>query len=179
VDAWLLGSKVSLGRAKWEAPVTAVAAAPGAAAASTAAAAAPPAPRASIFSVSDGKRLALIMAGLFVVYAGFVAWRGWDFVTSGQPAAIGLGLAVLILPLLAAWLVWREVQFGFRMQQLGELVEVVDERTLDERIADAQADPDDWLTWYWVGAGYFDAGDKKQARTALDYAWEAWQRTRA
>ena len=116
--------------------------------------------------------MALIMAGLFIVYAGFVAWRGWDFVSSGEPAAIGLGLAVLILPLLAAVLVWREVRFGFRMQHLGERVEFVDERTLEQRIADAEANPDDWLTWYWVGVGYLDAGDKKQARSALDYAWE-------
>ena len=123
-----------------------------------------------------GKRLALIMAGLFIVYAAFVIWRGWDFVASGEPAAIGLGLAVLRLPVLAAVLVWREVRFGFRMQELGEHVEFVDERPLEQLIEDAQSDPDNWLTWYWVGAGYLDAGDKKQARGALDYAWEAYRR---
>lgn len=116
--------------------------------------------------------MALIMAGLFIVYAGFVAWRGWDFIVTGEPLAIGLGLAVLILPVLAIWLVWRELSFGFHMQHLGEQVEFVDERTLEQRIADAQAHPDDWLTWYWVGVGYLDAGDKKQARAALDHAWE-------
>lgn len=119
----------------------------------------------------NGRRMALIMAGLFFVYAGFVVWRGWDFVASGEPAAVGLGLAVLILPVLAGVLVWREVSFGFRMQKLGEQVELVDDRTLEQRIADAQADPDDWLTWYWVGVGYLDVGDKKQARAALEHAW--------
>ncbi len=115
--------------------------------------------------------MALIMAGLFFVYAGFVVWRGWDFIASGDPAAIGLGLAVLILPVVAGVLVWREVSFGFRMQKLGEQVEFVDERTLEQRIVDAQADPDDWLTWYWVGVGYLDVADKKQARAALEHAW--------
>lgn len=124
------------------------------------------------------KRITLVMAGLFAVYAVFVAWRGWDFIASGEPAAIGLGLAVLILPLLAGWLVWRDVRFGFRMQELGAQVEFVDERTLEQRMAAAEADPDDWLTWYWVGVGYLDAGDKKQARAALDYAWQAHQRAR-
>ena len=119
----------------------------------------------------NGRRMALIMAGLFFVYAGFVVWRGWDFVASGEPAAVGLGLAVLILPVLAGVLVWREVSFGFRMQKLGEQVELVDDRTLEQRIADAQADPADWLTWYWVGVGYLDVGDKKQARAALEHAW--------
>ncbi len=122
------------------------------------------------------KRIALVMAGAFAVYAVLVAWRGWDFIASGEPAAVGLGLAVLLLPLLAGWLVWREVRFGFRMQELGARIEVVDERSMDDRIAAAQADPDDWLAWYWVGVGYFDAGDKKQARAALDHAWDVRDR---
>lgn len=118
------------------------------------------------------RRIALVMAGAFAVYAGLVAWRGWDFIASGDPAAIGLGLAVLLLPLIAGVLVWRELRFGFRMEELARGVEFVDERTLEQRIEDAQADPDDWLTWYWVGVGLLDAGDKKQARAALDHAWE-------
>jgi len=122
------------------------------------------------------KRIALVMAGAFAVYAVLVAWRGWDFIASGEPAAVGLGLAVLLLPLLAGWLVWREVRFGFRMQELATRIELVDERSLDDRIAAAQAAPDDWLAWYWVGVGYFDAGDKKQARAALDHAWDVRDR---
>lgn len=118
-----------------------------------------------------GRHIALVMAAAFAVYAVLVAWRGWDFVASGEPAAVGLGLAVLVLPLLAGWLVWREVRFGFRMQELGSRIETVDERSLDERLAAAQADPDDWRAWYWAGVGLLDAGDKKQARAALEHAW--------
>jgi hypothetical protein len=117
------------------------------------------------------RRIALVMAFAFGVYAVLVAWRGWDFITSGEPAAVGLGLAVLILPLLAGWLVWREVRFGFRMQELGSRVRRVEDRPLEERIADAEAIPDDWEAWYWAGVGLYDAGDKKQARAALDHAW--------
>ena len=118
-----------------------------------------------------GRRVALVMAGAFAVYAVLVAWRGWDFVMSGEPAAIGLGLAVLVFPLLAGWLVWREVRFGFRMQELAGRIEVVDERPLADRIDAAQADPDDWRAWYWAGVGLLEAGDKKQARAALEHAW--------
>lgn len=123
-----------------------------------------------------GRRISLVMAGLFAVYAVLVAWRGWDFIASGEPAAIGLGIAVLILPLLAGWLVWREVRFGFRMQELAGRIETVDERPLEQRMEAAQADPDDWRAWYWVGVGYLDAGDKKQARAALDHAWDVRDR---
>lgn len=112
------------------------------------------------------------MAGAFVVYAVLVAWRGWDFIMTGEPVAIGLGLAVLLLPLLAGWLVWREVSFGFHMQELGERIEMVDERSMEERIAAAQADPNDWQAWYWAGVSLLEAGDKKQARAALEHAWD-------
>lgn len=118
------------------------------------------------------RRIALIMAGAFAVYAFFVAWRGWDLIGSGEPVAVGLGLAVLILPVVAGILVWREVRFGLRVQQMGEQIEFEDERTLEQRIEDATANPDDWVTWYWVGVGYMEAGDKKQARLALDHAWD-------
>ena len=118
------------------------------------------------------RRVALVMAGAFVVYAVLVAWRGWDFIMTGEPAAVGLGLAVLVLPLVAGWLVWREVSFGFHMQELGERIEMVDERSMEERIAAAQADPNDWQAWYWAGVSLLEAGDKKQARAALDHAWD-------
>ena len=99
------------------------------------------------------RRVALVMAGAFAVYAVLVAWRGWDFIMTGEPVAIGLGLAVLLLPLLAGWLVWREVSFGFHMQELGERIEMVDERSMEERIAAAQADPDDWRRQTFVAPG--------------------------
>lgn len=118
------------------------------------------------------RRIALVMAFAFAVYAVLVAWRGWDFIASGNPVAIGLGLAVLILPVLAGWLVWREVRFGFRMQELGSRLTEADERSLEERVARAQANPDDWRAWYWAGVGLLESGDKKQARAALDHAWD-------
>ncbi len=122
------------------------------------------------------RRVALAMAGAFAVYAVLVAWRGWDFIATGEPVAIGLGLAVLLLPLVAGWLVWREVSFGLHMQELGERLEVVDEHSMEERIAAAQADPEDWRAWYWAGVSLLEAGDKKQARAALEHAWDVRER---
>jgi hypothetical protein len=122
------------------------------------------------------RRIALVMAAAFAVYAVLVAWRGWDFIVAGEPAALGLGLAVLILPLLAGWIVWREVRFGFRMQELGSRITEPDERSLDERIVAAQEAPDDWRAWYWAGVGLYDAGEKKQARAAFDHAWDVRDR---
>ena len=40
-----------------------------------------------------------------------------------------------------------------------------------DRIDAAQAAPDDWRAWYWAGVGLLEAGDKKQARAALEHAW--------
>lgn len=123
------------------------------------------------------RRVSLAMAGAFAVYAVLVAWRGWDFIATGDPVAVGLGLAVLILPFLAGFLVWREIRFGFRMQELAGRIDAPDDRSLEDRIERANEAPEDWRAWYWVGVGLLEAGDKKQARAALDHAWEVRDRT--
>lgn len=84
---------------------------------------------------------------------------------------------MLLLPLLAGWLVWREVRFGFRMQELAARIEVVDERSMDEKDRRRPSRP---LTTGWRGTGSAWAtsmqGDKKQARAALDHAWDVRDR---
>lgn len=117
------------------------------------------------------RRVALAMAAAFTVYAVLVAWRGWDFLRSGEPAAIGLGVAVLVLPALAGYLVWREVRFGYRMQELGDAAGEPPTADLDVLRAAVDATPEDWRAWYFAGLAYFDAGDRTQARAALEHAW--------
>lgn len=106
VDAWLLGSKVSLGRAKWEAPAV-----PGEAAATAAAeAAAPGSTRASIFSVADGRRLAQEPVRHLTAFEAARAARVADAAVDARTLA-GLqllprftpGRALLWGSILAAW----------------------------------------------------------------------------
>ena len=49
------------------------------------------------------KTSALIMAALLVVYVVLVGWRAVQFIGTGEPIAIAIGIALIVLPIIAAW----------------------------------------------------------------------------
>ena len=137
--------------------------------------------------MSRDRLLAWIIAGGVVAYMAFALWRGWFLVSSGDPVAIGLGLAVAVLPAIGAWLLARELRFGLRMQALGRQLAAEGDLAIDDlprtpsgRIerdaADArfarermrvEATPGDWRAWYRLAVAYDDARDRKRARAAM------------
>ncbi|MGR2753819.1 tetratricopeptide repeat protein [Agromyces arachidis] len=134
---------------------------------------------------------AVVMAVLLAVYLVLVGWRAVQFVQTGEPVAVAMGVALILLPLLAAWAIWRELQFGSRSQRLVRRLE--EEGGLDLGIpvrpsgrperaaADAafpafreavEADPDSWRAWLRLGLAYDAAGDRRRARRAVRRAIE-------
>ncbi len=135
----------------------------------------------------SAKRAAIVIAVVFVAYAVLLGWRGVLLIGTGDPVAIGLGIAVLVIPLLGIYLVWRELQFGRRTEALaGELetdgglpVDDLPRRPsgrIDRAAADAaflkyqeeaEAAPDDWRVWFRLSTAYDAAGDRKRARATM------------
>ena len=133
------------------------------------------------------RTVALILAVATAAYLVLATWRAWALVTSGDPTAMGLGVAVVVIPVIGAWLLYREIAFGMRTQALGrELAEEgglpVDDlpRTASGRVLKEAADerfteyqhevedsPADWRAWYRLAIGYDDARDRKRARAAM------------
>ncbi|GAA1610194.1 hypothetical protein GCM10009789_75700 [Kribbella sancticallisti] len=133
------------------------------------------------------KRSALVIAAVFVAYAVLLGWRGVLLIGTGDPMAVGLGVAVLVIPLVGAYLVWREIQFGRQTEALArELAESgglpVDDLPrrpsgrIDRAAADAaftkykeeaEAAPDDWRVWFRLSTAYDAAGDRKRARASM------------
>lgn len=131
--------------------------------------------------------VAWVMAAATAAYLVFAGWRAVILIGEGDPVPIALGVAVLVLPLLGVWVLWRELSFGFATQRLGRELGAegglpVDDlpRTASGRVeraaADARfgtyeeqvrADPDDWRAWYRLAIGYDDARDRKRARAAM------------
>lgn len=141
--------------------------------------------------MSGAKAGAVVMAVLLALYVALVGWRAVQFVQTGEPVAIAMGVALIVLPVLAAWAIWRELQFGVRSQRLVERLE--SEGGLDlglpvrpsgrpERAAadaafpafrDAVEDePDSWRAWLRLGLAYDAAGDRRRARRAVRKAIE-------
>jgi hypothetical protein len=141
--------------------------------------------------MSGAKLGAVVMAVLLAVYLALVGWRAVQFVQTGEPVAVVMGVSLIVLPVLAAWAIWRELQFGVRSQRLVRLLEA--EGGLDlgmplrpsgrpERAAaddafpafrDAvESDPDSWRAWLRLGLAYDAAGDRRRARRAVRRAIE-------
>ncbi len=129
----------------------------------------------------------IVMAVLLALYILLVAQRGWLMLTSGEPIAIAMGAALLLLPLLGAWGLWRELRFGARAQALARRLEAeggLPTEQLEVRASgrplrdqadalfpsyrdDVQAHPDDWRAWFRLALAYDGAGDRRRARQAV------------
>ncbi len=129
---------------------------------------------------------AAITAGV-IGYLVLVAARAGDFIAAGGPVAIALGLSIAVLPLIGAWVVWREIRFGVAVQRLADRLAAqgrlpVDDlpRTPSGRVqraaADArfeqvrarvEAEPEDPAAWFALAVAYDDARDRKRARAAM------------
>lgn len=139
-----------------------------------------------------------LMAVLLAVYIVLVAQRAWLLLGSGQPVGVAMGVALVVLPLIAAWALWRELAFGFGTQRLGRRLEAENALPAEEldvrpsgRADRAQADalfplyradveehPDDWRAWFRLGLAYDGAGDRRRAREAMRTAIAVEKRTR-
>lgn len=128
-----------------------------------------------------------VMAVLLALYIVLVGQRAVLLLMSGDGVAITMGIALIVLPLIAAWALGREIWFGVRAQQLatrlereGGLPSVPVEVKPSGRVlrhdgdavfptyrADVEAHPDDWQAWYRLGLAYDAAGDRRRAREAV------------
>ena len=135
----------------------------------------------------SARRWAAVLVVAVVAYLVLAGWRGLALITSGRPVAMLLGLSVLVIPLIGAWVVWREIAFGYAMQAMGRTLASerdlpVDDfaRTASGRITAEAAErffaaersrvesaPDDWRGWYRLGLAYDAARDRRRAREAM------------
>lgn len=134
---------------------------------------------------------ALIMAALLVLYLVLAGWRAVQFMATGVPVAIAMGVALLVLPLIGLWALWREISFGIGSQALVKRLDAEDgldlelplmpsgrpERAaavaaLDAFRAAAEADPGSWRQALRLGLAYDAAGDRRSARRAVRRALE-------
>ena len=135
----------------------------------------------------SARTLAWLLAAAMAVYLVFAGMRAAALIASGDPVPMLLGISVVVLPLIGAWVLWRELAFGLRTQRLGrELGEEgglpvddlprtpsgrIEKEAADARFTDyeaqVQAAPEDWRAWYRLAIGYDDARDRKRGRAAM------------
>ena len=109
-------------------------------------------------------------------------------IRTGTPTAVALGVGVLILPIVGAWVMVATLRAGLSHQRLARLaaengmeLDVTDlPRRPSGRIqrdaadalfqttrAELDADPDNWVRWYRLARAYDYAGDRGRARETM------------
>src|SRR4051812_13629274 len=78
------------------------------------------------------RRVALLVVAVLGYYLFVVGDRGITLVRSGRPALVGLGIGVLLLPLVGVWFVVVEVRFGRASERLARELDTAGERVMDE-----------------------------------------------
>jgi hypothetical protein len=138
------------------------------------------------------------MCVALVLYFFLLGRIALAFITSGEPAAIGLGLAVMTMPLIGIWVMVSTLRAGFTHQRLGRIIKAegmeLDVSSLPrmasgriERDAadtlfvtvrdELENDPDNWRRWYRLARAYDYAGDRSRAREAMKNAVEMEERS--
>jgi cytochrome c-type biogenesis protein CcmH/NrfG len=135
--------------------------------------------------------LIALMCVAMLVYFVLLGRLAVAMISSGRSAAVGLGLAVLIMPVIGLWAMIATLRAGFAHQKLARLIAAdgleLDTSALPRRpsgriqrdAADAlfatvrtevEDHPDDWRRWYRLARAYDYAGDRRRAREAMKAA---------
>ncbi|UCR90037.1 tetratricopeptide repeat protein [Mycetocola spongiae] len=132
----------------------------------------------------------ILITILMVICLFLVSQKALIAVATGDPLAITIGVALVVLVLGGIWALVRELRFGSAASRLGARLEGVgllpeeevpvspsgrrDRAAVDElfpayRSAVERA-PEDWVAWYRLGIVYDAAGDRTRARHAIRQA---------
>jgi cytochrome c-type biogenesis protein CcmH/NrfG len=131
-----------------------------------------------------------VTAAVLVVYFVLVGSRGVLLIQNGTAVTVSFGIAVLVLPVIGLWFLWKNTQFVRRANRLAAELEAegglpvdelkrtpsgrIDRASADEvfarRKAETEAAPDDWRSWFRLAIAYHDARDTPRARKAMQQA---------
>lgn len=141
-------------------------------------------------------RVQLLIAFMCLALLVYVVLLGRSAVLligSGRAVAVGLGAALLLLPVIGLWAMIATLRAGFAHQKLARLiaedgmeldVTALPRRPsgrIDRAAADAlfdtirdelHHDPDNWRRWYRLARAYDYAGDRTRARQAMKKAFQ-------
>ena len=144
--------------------------------------------------MSDGARSLRIqlvigfMSLALIVYFLMLGRTALVFIGSGEPAAIGLGVALMVFPLIGVWVLFTTLRAGLAHQRLARLAREqgmeldvselptrpsgrIEREAADELFvtvkSELEADPDNWIRWYRLARAYDFAGDRSRARETM------------
>jgi len=136
------------------------------------------------------KVVVVVVTALCLLYVVVLGQRAWLLLISGSVVGVLLGAGVLVIPVLVAGSVLRELRFGVTTETMARELEAADGLPVDDlprspagRIDRAAADlafvryqseveaaPGDWRAWFRLSCAYDMAGDRRRARASMRHA---------
>lgn len=114
------------------------------------------------------KRTVAVLVAVLAYYVFVIGHRAVVLVRDDRWQFRGLGVALLVLPVLGALFVVAEVRFGIETQRLARLAgDVGDVADFDAVAVDAEAAPEDWRAWYRLALAYDAGRDSRRGRAAM------------
>jgi cytochrome c-type biogenesis protein CcmH/NrfG len=127
-----------------------------------------------------------VLVLVLAFYAAWIGFKGFELLDSGSRVGQVLGVALLVMPLLGLYVVWREVEFGRRTEALARILDAegglpvddlprrpsgrVDRASatalFEQMRGQVEANPEDWRSWFRLALAYDAAGDRTRARSA-------------
>jgi hypothetical protein len=117
--------------------------------------------------------LVVALLGFYIVLLGI---RGVSLLGDPRWVVKGLGLGIVLLPVVGVVIVYEELRFGRAAQRLGEVLDDEGEPApltgdpqdvFDVRRAEVEQASEEWRTWYRLGVAYGAAGDVGRGRRAV------------
>ena len=131
----------------------------------------------------SAKIWALVMTALAVIYVVLLGQKAVLLILDDSWVAKAMGLALLVLPIVAAWAILTEVKFGIdaeRLAKTNSLPELQLELRPSGRATKESAqleferikllvsqDLENWELWFRLGECYDASGDRKLARKSI------------
>ncbi|OLR94141.1 tetratricopeptide repeat protein [Actinokineospora bangkokensis] len=136
----------------------------------------------------SSRTVSIILTAVLVVYFVLLGGRAVALFRDGSPIAVGLGVGVIILPVVGVWIAWSTFRFGVRTEKLARALDAegglpdtsdlprmpsgrVDRTAADAwfetQRAEVEQRPEDWRSWYRLAVAYDVAGDRSRAREAM------------
>lgn len=143
------------------------------------------------------RTVAALLALACTVYLVVIGFQAVVLIRSGELVAVLLGLGLLVLPIVGAWVVVKELQFGAATQRLARALQAEGALPADDlprrpsgrpdvAAADARfrqreqelgADSGNWRRWFFLAVAYDDSGDRRRGRAAMRRAIALHQNT--
>ncbi len=131
------------------------------------------------------KSAALAMAALLALYVVLAGDRAVRFIATGEALGIAVGIALIVMFLVGAWALVREVVFGMQLERAVAALEAeggmpvplpgtpsgraekgAAEQAFPVAKADVEAHPESWQSWLRLSMAYDAARDRRRARHA-------------